>query len=204
MTDLLPINATKQERNISLAIERVLNVPITVRELWNPQACPENVLPWLAWSLSLDEWDSDWTEQQKRDAIEASVEVHRRKGTVCALKRALQALGYDVEINEDTGEAYTFRIDVEASENGTVNTDYSRVEQTALLNKNVRSHLTGIDASLRSEGSVYIGGVSISGEDTEVLPKHNGELESVAVLFFGATEQTIDTAQCLPLPNIIL
>ena len=204
MRDLLPINASKEERALSLTTERALNVPVTVRELWNPQTCPVNVLPWLAWSLSLDEWDTNWTEAQKRGAIEASVQVHRRKGTVGALKRALQALGYEVEINEDTGEAYTFRVEIEASQRGITNVDlYERAQETALLNKNVRSHLAGIDASLRSEGSVYVGGVMISGEQTEVLPKPNGELGSMAVLYVGAAEQTVDTVTVCPATELI-
>ena len=34
--------------------------------------CPADVLPWLGWALSVDDWDQDWSEQQKRSAIAAS------------------------------------------------------------------------------------------------------------------------------------
>jgi phage tail P2-like protein len=36
--------------------------------LWNPQTCPLAALPWLAWTLSIDKWDTDWTEERKRTA----------------------------------------------------------------------------------------------------------------------------------------
>ena len=93
MTDLLPRNATTQERAMANTVARISSVQTPLRSLWSPQDCPADFLPWLAWGLSLDIWDASWTDAQKREAIAASVEVHRRKGTIGALKRALQAIG---------------------------------------------------------------------------------------------------------------
>ena len=99
---LLPRNSTPGE----MALEQVtgygslLGEP--VRPLWNPDTCPAHLLPWLAWALSVDEWDPAWSETTQRSVIRASVGVHRRKGTRAAVEEALGAAGYpDAVIVED-------------------------------------------------------------------------------------------------------
>jgi phage tail P2-like protein len=90
---LLPPNATAQERAIEGAISRVGEVSVPLRDLWNPKTCPVDLLPWLAWALSVDEWESDWPEQIKRDVIAGSMEIHRHKGTPWAVEQALILAG---------------------------------------------------------------------------------------------------------------
>lgn len=91
---LLPPNATKTERSLEAATARIGEIPITIGDLWNPQTCPTDLLPWLAWALSVDFWDSDWPEERKRAAIAASIDWHRHKGTKWAVVRALEIAGY--------------------------------------------------------------------------------------------------------------
>ena len=88
---LLPSNASMIERATEAATAPPVAVPLA--DLWNPVTCPAALLPWLAWALSVDDWDADWPEQVKRDVIAASVEIHRRKGPVWAMRRALDAAG---------------------------------------------------------------------------------------------------------------
>jgi phage tail P2-like protein len=72
-----------------------------IRCLQQPDECPLNLLPWLAYALSVDAWDDDWTEQVKRDVISQSVAIHRKKGTLGAVKSAIRAIGInDFEIKE--------------------------------------------------------------------------------------------------------
>lgn len=100
MQSLLPHNATAAERAIEHAGSQAIGITI-VEGYTDPWRCPAALLPWLAWSMSVDEWDPDWPEEIKRQTIAASVEVHRRKGTVWAMRRALQAAGLgDAEIQE--------------------------------------------------------------------------------------------------------
>ncbi|PPK72681.1 phage tail P2-like protein [Methylobacter tundripaludum] len=107
MSNLLPPNANQQEHALDDAISRVGSVPVDIVKLWNPQTCPVAFLPWLAWALSVDEWDETWTETQKRNTIAVSYEVHSHKGTPFAIHTALSALGYDnVTINEGTVNYY--------------------------------------------------------------------------------------------------
>lgn len=98
---LLPPNATDLERKLEQVSARIDDIPIPIPQLWNPLTCPVNHLPWLAWQVSVDEWDSNWSEQTKRNVIAKSIDVHRHKGTPGAIKQALQSMGYkDVQIIE--------------------------------------------------------------------------------------------------------
>lgn len=92
---LLPPNATPQERALDLAPAAHLGaIPRPISRLWNPQTCPAALLPWLAWALSVDDWDADWPEQIRRDVIADSIGLHRVKGTLASVRRALAAAGY--------------------------------------------------------------------------------------------------------------
>ena len=111
--DLLPLNATPQERALSLATARVGEVAVPVADLWNPYTCPVALLPWLAWALHIDNWDAGWTETQKRQVIASSFIVHKLKGTVGAVKRVANSFGTTVLIQEwwqttPPGAAHTF------------------------------------------------------------------------------------------------
>lgn len=98
---LLPVNATSQERAIEASTARLSDVPVPVRDVWNPDTCPSAVLPWLAWQYSVDQWDATWSDDQKRGVIKASVSVHRHKGTIGAVRSVFTALGFgDVIIDE--------------------------------------------------------------------------------------------------------
>ena len=91
---LLPPNASDLERALDAATARIGAVPLPLRDLWSPDRCPAALLPWLAWALSVDYWRSDWPESVKRHVIACSVLIHRRKGTVWAVRDALRAAGY--------------------------------------------------------------------------------------------------------------
>lgn len=98
---LLPSNATPMERALAQVIGRISDVPVPVADLWSPADCPAPLLPWLAWALSVDEWSPEWSEAQRREAIAASVEIHRHKGSMWAVRRALDVMGYgDCDITE--------------------------------------------------------------------------------------------------------
>lgn len=88
---LLPANATSLERNLSQTLAQATDLPVPIRQLWNPATCPKPLLTWLAWSFSVDEWNPNWGEDVQRRVIEQSVQVHRRKGTRGAVRRALEA-----------------------------------------------------------------------------------------------------------------
>ncbi|RJF81131.1 phage tail protein I [Azospirillum cavernae] len=163
MVDLLPPNATAQERAISVTLARLADVPVPIRDLWNPWTIPAELLPWLAWTLSIDEeWESARTDQDRRALVASAVELHRYKGTPYAIRRALAALGHTVaSITEglpsvrhdgagrrDGGARYDgaarwalFRVAVVAGDAGLTRLDTGRIVTAIGHAKNARSVL---------------------------------------------------------------
>lgn len=182
-----------------MATARVGAVPVPITELWNPQTCPAGILPWLAWGLSLDEWSADWTEQQKRDAIANSVETHRRKGTIGAVRRALQAIGYEVTIKEHSDGPYTFAIYLDASQGDVSEDTFQEAERIALSSKNVRSHLSSVGAILNTDAEMPVRSVTLSGHNTDILPEWIGLLESIPIVSILSAIQDVNTTEILPI-----
>lgn len=185
--DLLPSNGTKAERSLSQATARMGTVPNDLGKVWNPQTCPLPVLAYLAWALSVDEWDANWSETQKRAAVASSVEVHRRKGTFGAVRRAVNALGYEVSINENTGEPYTFRLAVNVSSGQPVPPEaFTAIESAALRTKNARSYLAGIDTYLQSDGPLTLVALMLSGTAVSLWPASVRELVAKGMSLLSA------------------
>jgi phage tail P2-like protein len=202
--DLLPPNATPQERALSETIARVSDVPVLVRESWNPDTCPAELLPWLAWAFSVDEWDTTWSEQEKRDVIKASVEVHRHKGTIGAIDRALKPLGYLIEVVEwwetdPPGAPYTFSIIMGTGSKPVSEELYEKAERIVLQYKNLRSQLQALTVKADVRGTVYAGAATIDGQDTTVYPYAVSELDSAAILYFASCTQDVTEASIYPL-----
>ena len=98
---LLPPNATQIETAVEAALTRLDAIPVAISDLWNPDTCPVQFLPLLAWAFSVDTWNAAWPEDEKRDTIRASIAIHRMKGTRASVRAALDAAGFrDAEIIE--------------------------------------------------------------------------------------------------------
>lgn len=91
---ILPVNATPFEVAVDASSAALLDHAPMADLIWSPWQSPAACLPQLAWALSVDEWDTDWPVDRKRAVIAASFEIHRRKGTPWAVRRALEVLGY--------------------------------------------------------------------------------------------------------------
>ncbi|MCF2910099.1 phage tail protein I [Pseudoalteromonas sp. DL2-H2.2] len=76
------------------------DIRLLLRALWDPMLCPAPLLPWLAWTMSVDEWDEAWSETLKRQVIRDAFAVHQYKGTPYALQKALDSLNIATEIKE--------------------------------------------------------------------------------------------------------
>ncbi|OWJ92730.1 phage tail protein I [Pseudomonas sp. A46] len=92
MPELLPPNSTPLERRLARTASGLSELPVAIRHLRDPDRCPAGLLPYLAWELSVDEWNPHWGEDRKRRSVAESVAVHRRKGTRGAVRRALETL----------------------------------------------------------------------------------------------------------------
>jgi phage tail P2-like protein len=207
VVSLLPINATPQERALSAAGARAAMLPVPVRDMWSPDTCPVAHLPWLAWAMSVDEWDSAWSEVQKREAIKASFFVHQRKGTVGAVRAALEALGYGARVLEwfqETPKAapYTFAVDVELGDRGITEAVYDEAERIALATKNARSHLSRVRAIGRTRAALHVGAAAVGGELGQVLPYLLTRLTASVRRCLGARVTSFESARLLPDPEV--
>lgn len=91
---LLPPSSTPLERALDqTAAARLAALPSVVASLWNADTCPPALLPYLAWAMSVDEWNDGWGVDKKRAVIKESRYIHQHKGTISAIKRALTAIG---------------------------------------------------------------------------------------------------------------
>jgi phage tail P2-like protein len=99
MNSLLPPNATPLERALEVAGGRIVDVNAPA-DIDDPMTCPAELLPWLAWGLSVDTWDAGWTEADKRAAVAGSIELHRRKGTRVSVEIVLARFDQLIQIIE--------------------------------------------------------------------------------------------------------
>ncbi len=112
---LLPPNATPLERGIEDACARIGAIDAPIAPLWDPATCAMDILPWMAWGLSVDSWDAGWTEAEKRAAVAQSIELHRRKGTRLSVEAVIarfDQLAHLVEWHEATPRAAPHTFDV--------------------------------------------------------------------------------------------
>ncbi|AIR03400.1 tail protein [Cedecea neteri] len=164
---LLPPNALPAERALEAANNSlVLAVPLTIRDVKNPDTCPLHLLPWLAWEYAVDFWDPAWTEAQKRQVVKDAAYVHQHRGTAGAVRRALGAVGYPTKVVEwfedaPRAEPYTFRVEVYSTE-GINAALYEQIRRQVNKAKNLRSFLASIDiiGEVGSDGEFYVGGAS--------------------------------------------
>src|SRR4051812_24387267 len=83
---LLPPSSTPFEFAMARAADAGLPLSVPLRELWDPWKCPMEFLPWLAWALSVDIWDDEWSEPKKRQVVATALPRLQRKGTPAGLR----------------------------------------------------------------------------------------------------------------------
>lgn len=168
---LLPPNATQGELALELVMSHVGDQLFDVRDAKNADLCPVDLLPWLAWENAITWWDPTWTEEQKRGAIKSAPAVNKKRGTLGAVKQALAAVGYAVDVIEwfnetPPAEPHTFRIVV----NGNVDTPtLAKIHNQVIDAKNCRSWLSSIDIRPQIvRGPFYVGGAIVATLTAEI------------------------------------
>ncbi|WP_092472936.1 phage tail protein I [Pseudomonas sp. NFACC24-1] len=200
---LLPSNSTPLERQAAQALAQIQRVPIPLRTLYSPDRCPLPLLPYLAWAFSVDRWDSKWTEAAKRAAIRSAYYIHSRKGTIGSLRRVVEPLGYLIEIIEwwqtvPVGPRATFKLKVGVLDTGITEEMYQ--ELTWLIDdaKPLTRHLTGLAISLETTGSVHIGACVTEGDEIDIYPPTQRDIEVTGYIHQGGREHQIDTMDIYP------
>lgn len=196
MISLLPLNSTQLERAIEVATNEVTQIPL--RTLYNPQTCPAHLLYHLAWAWSVDRWDDEWSEPVKRAAIAASFFIHARKGTIGAIRRVVEPLGYLIDVMEwwetvPQGIPGTFALKVGVLDTGITEEMYQ--ELTALIDdaKPVSRHMRELAISLETTGRFYLALSVSEGDEIDVYPPVQRDIEVTGFAGLGGRETTIDT-----------
>lgn len=202
---LLPGNATSLERLAGEALTQIERVPVPIRQLVDPDLCPVELLPYLAWAFSVDRWEPSWSESIKRQVIRRSYLVHAHKGTIGALRRVVEPLGYLIEVSEwwqqvPTGEPGTFRLVIGVLDTGITEAMYE--ELTWLIDdaKPLSRHLVGLAISLEVKGRIPVSVAQYDGDSLTVYPYLPGEIEVTGNLSLPGREHTIDTMSVYPWP----
>jgi phage tail P2-like protein len=201
---LLPGNASELERLAAEALAQIERVPVPLRDLWNPDTCPVALLPYLAWAFSVDRWSQAWPESAKRDAIHAAYFIHAHKGTIGALRRVVEPLGYLIEVREwweeiPMGTPGTFRLLIGVLNTGITEAMYEELSWLIDDAKPLSRHLIGLAIGLEVRGTTYVGAAVQSGETTTVYPYEPGPIEvSSPTLLLGGSTHIIDTMSVYP------
>lgn len=162
------------EQRAAAACAVISDLTVPLRDLWNPETCPVKFLPYLAWAFSVDRWDENWSEAEKRSVIGEAFWLHQRKGTVAAIRRVIEKMGYALTLEEwwnVADPAGTFRLEVDINDIGI--TPLMLDELNRLINdaKPVSRHISRMNIASVTLGPVSVGTSSGCGEIISVYPE---------------------------------
>jgi phage tail protein, P2 protein I family len=113
---ILPPGSTALERALEQTAAGLVDaIAVPIRSVWSPNHCSIELLPWLAWGLSLDNWSTDWSDAVKRERVRQAISIARRKGTAESVRSVVASFGGSVAIREwwqtePKGEPHTFNL----------------------------------------------------------------------------------------------
>ncbi|AOB29906.1 phage tail protein [Bordetella sp. H567] len=201
--DMLPANATPLERSTALAAAGIERVEIPLRALWDPYNCPEPFLVHLASAWSVDRWVESWPVDVKRRVIAESFNLHQRKGTRAAIRKAVEPLGFVVEFIEwyrmaPRGVPGTFRLSVGVLDTGITEDLYYELERLIDDAKPLSRHLIGLSITMQTEAQVNYAVAAYDGDTMTVYPYIPEELVATATAAPAIGQHIIDTVTVYP------
>ncbi|EEW3909901.1 phage tail protein I [Escherichia coli] len=170
---LLPPSASSFMRCAEAVGTRITDIPVDLNTLWSPDTCPAHLLPYLAWAFSVDRWDRNWPEETKRQVIRDAWLIHRHKGTISALRRAIEPLGYLIHVSEwweFGGEPGTFTIEVGTLDSGVTEGMYLEMERLIADARPVSRHMTGLNIIQEIKGGIFAAAATYDGEVITIYP----------------------------------
>ncbi|EMJ9259586.1 phage tail protein I [Klebsiella variicola] len=171
---LLPPSSTAWMRSTEAATARLSGITVAIRTLWTPTACPVDLLPYLAWALSVDRWDKDWPAERKIAVIQRSYWLHRRKGTRAAVRRVIEDMGFSATFAEwfDVGdEPGTFRLEVGVNEVGLTPKTFTELNRLIDGAKPVSRHASQLNIAIKVAGDIWAGSALCSGDIISIYPE---------------------------------
>lgn len=187
---LMHIGATELEKRAAECLRVAVSNQIPIADLINPEKCPVKLLPYLAWAFSVDQWDENWHETQKRLAIKQSFLVHKQKGTITALKRVVESLGYFLSLKEwfstrPQGVPGTFGFVFKVTETGIDEAIYDELIRLIEDVKPVSRHLTYLGIAIDSEGNSQSFTATTEGEIITTYALPDGYFGVLSAIYSG-------------------
>ncbi|MDI3199037.1 phage tail protein I [Serratia ureilytica] len=187
MNSLLPPGSSQLERRAAEACAGISDLNVPLRDLWNPARCPVKFLPYLAWAFSVDRWDEKWTAAEKRKAVTDAFYIHRRKGTVAAIRRVIEAMGFSMSIAEWWEVADprgTFRLTIDVNDVGITDEIVRELERLIGDARPVSRHIAQLNIATAVNGVIYSAVTVHDGDIVTIYPadyepddsiKYNGQ-----------------------------
>ncbi len=114
-----------------------------------------------------------WPEATKRAVIRDAYFIHCHKGTIGAIRRVVEPLGYLINVTEwwETSDPPgTFRLDIGVLESGITEAMYQEMERLIADAKPASRHLIGLNITRDIPGYLFVGGVAYDGDVITVYP----------------------------------
>ena len=167
---LLPLNRTPLEQALAQVSMEKAALPNVLRRMISPDTCPVALLPWLAIQRSVDRWDPNWSEAIRRKVIKDSFEIHKRKGTVSALRQVVEPFADLIDITEwhqlePMGEPGTFSMSLALFESGLSEQGLADLERMITDTKPISRHLVGLNITYSPKGELFLGATICSGDE---------------------------------------
>lgn len=177
MTQLLPPNSTELERKVCTVTAKATSLDVKIKTVSTITNAPNKFLPLLAWQNSVDRWNRNWSDKEKRAQIKAAFKIHQKKGTVAALKEITAAFGYSLTVIEwwqeqPNNTPGTFQITIETEGNELTDENYRTLLSLIRDAKPLTRELTAIEINVIAvRGDTNIGCGCYSGDDVTIYPK---------------------------------
>ncbi|WP_071058131.1 phage tail protein I [Pelistega sp. MC2] len=98
------------ERALEQGTETAYDLPVRLSEIKDPEKCPIAFLPFLAWEESISDeegWAFAEGEAARRNLIARSADIHKKKGTIWAIREVFRMLGLgEIELLENVGRLF--------------------------------------------------------------------------------------------------
>lgn len=174
---LLPQSESLSLKSIDKVYEKTINKLNeelqVISTLAQPKMADERFLPYLAHTYQVDFWSNDLSSDEKRAIIDSSILLHRKKGTLFALKEVLKRLNIDIKFYEwfeYEGLPYHFKIDLDFISRPAGKYELDIIEDFINIYKNEKSILEIINIKLKTNLNENLAAVTITGENIEVVP----------------------------------
>lgn len=199
---ILPSTTSELERKLESLGERY-DLGVVIKSLWDSWNCPAELLIYLAWALSVDEWNEDWPEDVRRNVCATSLDIHRMKGTTKSMQDSVNALGHDALIvyRKDIPEIPKgkFRVRVKANNQEITQSFYDEMLRVINENKRGTLHLDKFEISSGSRVDLKVVTFTKIAEHFKIFPISNMEIKQELNLSLGALTMVIERITTKPL-----